>query len=555
MSFALVEIVSAREVVFERFDRAEVRIRRSDTSAAVRDELEAILNALAQIAPRDRFALTVEISGDAQEIGDLAKRDVLIEHIRNFHADGEPIDFRIELLKGVEDQRLSVYWPTALGAYLETTQLDETLIALSKRFEDRLIFEHYADSLGTGSNTLPFVKAGNRNPAEAPSLSWRQRSLSLLQDNSFKANSIGTMVPQDFSVRQAIGVPALDAFMARAGATLSAMFLSNFSDLRGNRLTYRINGYKLLTDTTDNLAELVDEEQTLQKIADWAYGEEGNSDKIGLARNVISLCVKRLEEIPNNRLVWDAIQSNYQIYLKENIATYLEVRNKLAELLAESTHKTHSLVEGLLDSIRNGVLVILTFLLTVVVINGLKDTGLHVIFSVEYLAIAVAVLVLSSLAIWASCRDAHSRFEQSARATTDLLQRMYAHVMIATELEQHVGPTIDDNRAYMKRQAKKYQKFWFIFAFLVALAFWGGHKTFGGAVNPSDRQLPVDQTRPADTHGEREAKEPSPRPPAVATLPAAARPATLPSPAQAPPAGRTSNEATKSIPRKHEPAQ
>jgi hypothetical protein len=197
---------------------------------------------------------------------------------------------------------------------------------------------------------------------------------------------------------------------------------------------------------------------------------------------VISLCVQRLEEVPDHPEIWDAIQSNYQIYLKENIATYLEVRNKLAELLAESTHKTHSLVEGLLDSIRNGVLVILTFLLTVVVINGLQDPGLKVIFSIEYLAIAVTLLVLSSLAIWASCRDARSRFEQSASATTDLLRRMYTHVMIATELKEQVEPTINDNRTYIQRQAKKYQVFWFVFALLVGLAFWGGHRVFGDKI-------------------------------------------------------------------------
>lgn len=487
MPFRLLEIVSDQDGLSERFDRFEVTLERSLTSVEAHALADAILEALAQIPARDRFALTVEISSDALMIGELAQRGEVNGHIEKFHEDGEVIEFRIEILKETAEQRLSVYSPTALGTYLEDTPLTDTLFALSKRFQNRLVFECHSGTLGRGSATLSFIRAGEAIPDMPEPLAWRHRALTLLQDNAFRASNVGTLVPQDFTVIQAIGVATLDKFMARAGAVLSAMFLSNFSDLSADRLSYRVSGYKLLAGNVDDLSTLVDEQSTFLRIADWAYGAEGNSDKVGLARNVITLCVQKLEEVPQHPEIWDAIQSNYQIYLKENIATYLEVRNKLAELLAESTHKTHSLVEGLLDSIRNGVLVILTFLLTVVVINGLKDTGVQVIFSTEYVAIAGALLVLSSLAIWASCRDACSRFEQSARGTTDLLRRMYAHVMIATELEVQVEPTIRDNRAYMHQQAKKYQIFWLVFAVLVAASFWVGHQVFGKTIAPTER--------------------------------------------------------------------
>lgn len=157
----------------------------------------------------------------------------------------------------------------------------------------------------------------------------------------------------------------------------------------------------------------------------------------------------------------------------------------MAELLAESTQKTHSFVESLLDSIRNGVLVDLAFLLTVVVINGLKDTGFQVIFSIEYLSIAIVLLLLSTVAIWASRRDARSRFEQSGNATADLLRRMYAHVMISAEIDREIVPTVEVSRAYIKRQTRKYQRLWLVFALLVASAFWIGHLAFGEDNAPS----------------------------------------------------------------------
>lgn len=481
MSARLLAIANDEDVLSERLDHFEMKFVRCLASSEAHAQANAIVEALAELPSRDRFALTLEIAGDALAISDPSEARQLTEHIDSYHEDGESITFRIEVMKEVAQQRLSVYSPAAFGDYLDRTPFSDALGALAKRFQDRLIFECYSGAPGSGSATLHFVKAGETVlGADAP-LAWRARALALLQDNAYRTGNSGTLLPQDFTVVQPVGVAPLDAFMARAGAVLSTMFLCNMADLRGNQLEYRISGYKLLAGTVANLGDLVDDAGSFPRIANWACGAEGSSDKIGLARNVISLCVQRLEEVPTHLEIWDAIQSNYQIYLKDNITTYLEVRNKLAELLAESTHKAHSLVEGLLDSIRNGVLIVLTFLLTVVVINGLKDTGVQVIFSTEYLAIVLALLVLISLVTWASCHDARSRFNQNAAATSQLLKRMYAHVMIATEIEDQVDPTIAENRIYLDRQVRKYQIFWLIFAALVALAFLAGHWCFGQA--------------------------------------------------------------------------
>jgi len=480
----LLAVITDQDSLSERFDQFDLKLTRRCLTAEAHATVDAVIKALTELPDRDRFAMTVEIDDDAVTISAPSEASSVQEHIARYHSDGELVKVRVEIFKEVVQQRLSVYSPVALGAYLDATPLPDALAALSSRFEDGLIFECYSGTPGIGSATLRFEKAGD-SILDSVALAWRHRTLALLQDNAYLTGYSGTLVPYDFVMIQPIGVATLDAFLARAGAVLAAMFLSNTADLGEDRLVYRLAGYKLLSGSVDSFAKLVDDGATFQRIAEWAYGAEGNSDKIGLARNVISLCVQRLEEVPTHHEIWDAIQSNYQIYLKENIATYLEVRNKLAELLAESTHKTHSLVEGLLDSIRNGVLVVLTFLLTVVVINGLKDTGIEVIFSAGYLSIVLGLLVLSTFAIWASCCDARSRFDQSARATSELLRRMYTHVMIAAEIEKQVTPTVDENRTYMNRQTKRYMIFWLVFAGLAALAFAAGHWCFGRVDRPS----------------------------------------------------------------------
>lgn len=478
MSVRLLEIINDQDVISERFDHFEMRLERFLTVEEAHAQAGIIIGALAELPTRDKFSLAVGVGGDVLTISDPSEKGRVTEHINSYHEAGEPITFRVEIIKKVVQKRLSVYSPAALGIYLNNTPLSEALSALADRFNERLIFECYSGTLGCGSATLHFIEAGDTVHEVVSPVPWRDRALALLQDNAYRTGDTGTLVPQDFSMVQCIGIPTLDAFMTRAGAVLSAMFLSNVSNLHENQLDYRITGYKLLGGTVSDLTDLVDDAATFQRIANWAYGAEANSDKIGLARNVISLCAQRLEDVPHHSEVWDAIQSNYQIYLKQNIATYLQVRNKLTEILAESTHKAYSLVEGLLDSIRNGILAVLTFILTVVVINGLKGTGVRVIFSSEYLAIVLFLLVFGSFGIWAYCRDARSRFNQSATSTSQLLQRMYAHVMIAAEIKEHVDPTIAESRRYLDRQARKYLCFWLTFAGLVALAFFMGHCAF-----------------------------------------------------------------------------
>lgn len=469
--------------IIERFDAFEARYARSQAASDLVRHLEEVVHILSSIPSRDRFRLTLEIGGDSKAISAATELDTLVEHVGAFHDEEEAATLRIEIQKSVERQTLSVYSLTALGTYLEAAPLSEVLSALVKRHKGRLIFDCLIDSPGYGTQSLVFVRKKEDLPIREFSAEERRRSQSILKANTHISKIVGGLLPQDFLVASPVGVPSIDKFLARAGAAVSAMCLSNVSQITGNRIDYQINGYKLLAGSVESADKLVDEAGSLVRLAEWACGPEGSSDKLGLARNVITLCTERLEDLLGRQEIWDAVQSNYQIYLKENISTYLEVRNKLAELLSETTHKTHALAESLLDSVRNAILIILSFNLSVVVINGIKDTSAHAIFSSIYLAIVIALLVLTTIAVFASSADALSRFSQSTAATRNLLKRMYVHVIVPAEIEQQVEPTILENRTYLERQICKYQGFWVVFALLVTALFVAGYFSFGQQVS------------------------------------------------------------------------
>lgn len=485
-----------RHTIVERFDAFEARYTCSMTTSDLIEHLGELVHVLSAIPSRDKFRLTLEIGDDSEAIASPSELDTLVEHIGAFHDGEEAAALRIEIQKTVEQQRVSVYSLSALGSYLEDEPLADVLSALVKRHEGRLIFECLIDSPGSGTQSLLFVRHGGELPTREFSVEERRRSQTILKANTNTSKIVGGLLPQDFLVVTAVGFPSVDKFLARAGAAVSAMCLANTSHITGNQIDYQINGYKLLAGSIKSAEQLIDEAGSLVRLAEWACGSEGSSDKLGLARNVITLCAERLEDVLDRPEIWDAIQSNYQIYLKENISTYLEVRNKLAELLSETTHKTHALTESLLDSVRNAILIVLTFVISVVVVNGIKDTSAQAIFSSIYLAIVGALLLLTTVAVFASCADALSRFNQSASATRGLLQRMYVHVIVPAEIEQQVEPTILENRTYLERQICKYRWFWGIFAVLVAALFVAGYFCVGRqTASPPE----PDKSRPAQT--------------------------------------------------------
>lgn len=490
--------------IIERFDSFEARYARSQAAPYLVQHLEEIVHILSAIPSRDRFRLTIEIGGDFKTISAATEVNTLVEHINAFHDEKESTTLRIEIQKSVERQTLSVYSLTALGTYLEIAPLSDVLNALVKRHEGHLIFDCLIDSPGYGTQSLIFVRKKEAPPIREFSAEERRRSQNILKANTHTSKIVGGLLPQDFLVTSPVGFPSIDKFLARAGAAVSAMCLSNVSQITGNQIDYQINGYKLLAGSVESAEKLVDEAGSLVRLAEWACGSEGSSDKLGLARNVITLCTERLEDLLGRQEIWDTVQSNYQIYLKENISTYLEVRNKLAELLSETTHKTHALAESLLDSVRNAILIVLSFVLSVVVINGIKDTNAQTIFSSIYLAIVIALLALTTVAVFASKADALSRFNQSADATSNLLKRMYVHVMVPAEIEQQVEPTILENRAYLERQIQKYQRFWLIFALLVTILFVAGYFSFGQQVSKTSdttnsSQATTEKVPPAPT--------------------------------------------------------
>ncbi|TKR53590.1 hypothetical protein D7I39_20265 [Allopusillimonas ginsengisoli] len=487
----------------ERLDQFVLNIKVVATPSTVADYARRAVSCVRKISQRDRCDFSVEICGDEMVLGDDSQEaeDGLVESILRHDDEESETVLTVRINKHCVNSILSLYDVVAFGQYLKEEKLRAVLLALATRFSQSgfLCFEVQGEFLAAGSDTIRFFGSVDRaGECRKSSVSLRENVINLFRENSYGSSELDSFIPSDFWMHGATGVENIDRFMASACAVLSAVFLSNVSELLADdTLRYKVAGYKSLENGAVTAAELAAVRDILYMVYRWAY-VDGTADKLGLARNIISLHATRLEALTGSDEVMNALHSNYQIYLKGNVATYLELKGKIADMVADSTTKTYTMVDELLDSVKNSVFLVVTFLLTVVLISGFKDAGPEMIFSAGYLAVVSILTVVLSLWVAMNCWEALGKFDSASVAQRELLQRSFGQIILPEEIDQSFEPTRCENRRYLKDQLFRYLKWWGVIGIVFVAAFVIGYCVFDiSSTAVSEEALivqPVEQT-------------------------------------------------------------
>ncbi|ASV34902.1 hypothetical protein ACW9I8_06190 [Pseudomonas reactans] len=453
-----------------------------------------------QISPRDRFSLTIGYDEDSRCVTDFSEASCArVNELFELNDEDDTCRMSVELIvhKTVQHQRLSLYAPALLGAYLESTPTLQVLKVLAGRMEGALIFECFAPIAAATSSSISFQCSADTaaNTGDQQQEINRKSVFEIFQDNCFSRTLPGIFVPQDFNLTTATGVRGIDNFFKKARTLVSAIFIASSAELDDkDHLEYRICGYKTIAGTGP-LDDLTEGSDILYKLVTWAYGDGGNADKIGLARNVLSLYITELKNLSNHPEIIHAIHSNYQIYLKENVESYLEVKGKITDILVDAVKKTHDLVDSFIDSLKNGIFVLLTFVLTVVVVNGLKDTSTSAIFSSTYIWVVVILCLLMSIWVFSARSSSLSQFDRAFDSIEELLKRNYHGVLQLAEVDNALNPVRISNRDYLRSQSTHYVRVWLLIVLLLITGFVIGNVLFVQASTASNSALPLTPTQ------------------------------------------------------------
>lgn len=265
-----------------------------------------------------------------------------------------------------------------------------------------------------------------------------------------------SFTPEDFYLVTRSSDSELNALLDGLCAATSLLFIADISEAapKQNQIAFRLNGYKVITGKLN--LEPVDPEtaQAWYQIYQWAYSGGGVSDKLGLARNIMSLHWKGNASDLVEPSVLTSIRSGYEIYLKQNVKQYIEVKGKLNDYLTDYTAKATKLSEGLAEKFEKNVTAFVSFFITSILAKVLTDKSFSGVFNRPVAIIGVLIVVGSVLHLCLSVY-VFNKDRDRLEGDWDILRRRYSDLLDEADLQRIFDKSNGFNQAQEHVARKK----------------------------------------------------------------------------------------------------
>lgn len=305
--------------------------------------------------------------------------------------DEEVIEVKLRIDKEVEHNHFSIYSYEEFVKDILSLSIEEVMIAFSnllKQSSSFLIFDVYEIMPMFGTKTMFFASSGNN---VINSDFDRMQRLERCKEVSYFYNfDTYEVLPDDFKITVNYVNNPLTELFQKIEVLLAISFIATSSALSGSQLKGIINGQRTMEYCCD--VNSLSNNKILYAIYNWIYTDGSSIDKAIIARNVISLHCKYAAITELDDKVMASIQSNYNLYLKDNVKEYLELKNKVAEFISDIVSKTGEYATGLLDKFKTNLIAIFGFIFSVILANIVSDQPLTNIFTKEITVLVECVL-------------------------------------------------------------------------------------------------------------------------------------------------------------------
>lgn len=442
----------------------EFRLTAISETLSIPDK-HALLECLAKYPPRD--AITIDISLDGTEPISMYKprweqvsEEVCTDFLNELQVKHDIRDpdscFKITVSITKEPDRegnISVYSLSHFAKFWSEQPMQGLLYSFSSLvptadWQQKTVFNICDSEISFGTQTFYFK--GTNSEEEVPDFQFKR--IDLIEKRNEICNFLNAaqypFVPEDFYLITRSGNQEIDSIFDRLCNLFSVIFLSSVSSFpsQENVLHCRLNGYKLIENELH--FEDVCTEPLYYEIYRWTYGGGNLTDKIGLARNIITLHAKDDSLLNVDESTLASIKSSYEIYLKENVQQYLEIKNKVTEVLIGMSQNSSQVVKVFADSLKNNSMAFLMFFLSVIVFNSLALGRMDNIFTRDITYISYGLLLLSFLHLLVSIYEIHQETQRAERLH-QRLKESYSNILDQTDLEN-----IFDKDQYLKDDLK-----------------------------------------------------------------------------------------------------
>ena len=348
-------------------------------------------NIIQSIHQRDRIKITLQDGNERDYDFFTSNEDSYKRYLENTLAD-EIIDVRVRVDKEVVENHFSIYSFNEFVQDITSLSIEDVMIAFSsllKQSPDFLVFDVYSPIAMFATKTMFFVPHGNGTVNI--DFNRIQRIEACREVSYFYNFDTYEVLPDDFKMVIDYANNPLTELFEQIMVLLSISFIATSSSINEGQLKGIINGQRSMEYNCQ--IDQLQKNKILYAIYNWIYTDGSPIDKAIIARNVISLHCKYVSITDIDEKVMASIQSNYNLYLKENVKDYLELKNKVAEFISDTISKTGEYATGLLDKFKSNLIAIFGFMFTVILANIVSDQPLDNIFTKEITVLVEFVLV------------------------------------------------------------------------------------------------------------------------------------------------------------------
>lgn len=428
---------------------------------------------------RDQIAIHFFETDDSESISYLSSNpnswSAFISELQMNNSPKGKIKIHIE--KRMQNNQLSIYNIDYFTEYINTLSLSQLMAILDNRFTTSLIFEVQDECYSEWStSTIAFIAKNSKYDISGIGIINRNNRFNEARNLCYREVKRYKLLPEDLFFPQYDESNSLQCAFIKACMIYTFSFIFDYSIIKNDIYEYKLNGFRTLSGQIDvrqlPCVEInTNSYKSIYEIYQWLYLGGNNSDKINIARNIISLNINK-DSLRIDSTALNSILSNYKIYEKENVKQYLQVRNKLSELLIDLQEKISAIVDSFISDFKKNILTLVSFFISVVAIKVVSKGDFVGGFTNEIIGLSFVFLLVSIGLLLYSRWELTQKIDLYNKHYRQIKDR-YKDVLSTIELEgifEECDPQKDNtNTSFVLKQKKIYSWLWFLSILLLLL--------------------------------------------------------------------------------------
>lgn len=396
-----------------------------------------------------------------------------LKNLLSSHEEGEKIYVKINIYKTSKDNQFHFYSKDCFYNYIKS--FDSLSLAT---FFSSSIFNHTSkvyilinDFAGTLNSSKFSISAQYR--VEEEGYDSREKRITNITSNnhsSFLAKL--NVLAEDFIFigNGEIERLVLERFQRLAKILLIASIF-DVTDLTKESFYYKLNGYKSISESIDpnniNISNLDD----FFNIYLWIYSGGNIIDKIGLARNLISLHLRKDSSLELEGDVFESLKSSYKIYERQNVKQYIEVRNKMSDQILDYGKRVASFTDNFANGFQKSALSLVTFFSSMIVTRILvapKNNLDFILYSTLITLVFIGITLIYMIISRYELNEQESRFKKSYKD----FKKRYTDLLTEEDIARILNNDEEHNSdlEYIKKKKRWYTNLWILVLFLILIA-------------------------------------------------------------------------------------